>query len=95
MLNELITNILKYAFGEGKDGEIFISLHIIDKKTIELRVQDNGMGIPDDFDIDKTETLDFKIVKIIGNKQLRGTVECRKLQPGTEVIIRFRNPKNE
>jgi two-component sensor histidine kinase len=92
MLNELITNALKYAFPDGRDGEINIVLHPIDEKEIELRVSDNGVGLPEDFDFRKTNTLGFQLVTTIAEQQLRGIVELKKKDQGIEFLIRFKKP---
>jgi two-component system, sensor histidine kinase PdtaS len=50
ILNEAITNAIKYAFEKSKDGHISISLtHISDSKIL-LGIADNGRGLPIDFD---------------------------------------------
>jgi|GEM_PF-346283 len=46
IVNELITNSLKYAFPEGKKGRIYISLKTFDDKYLKLIVADNGIGKP-------------------------------------------------
>jgi len=59
IINELITNSLKYAFSDRRKGEINVSLHINDENIVELIVSDNGMGIPCEVDFRKTESLDY------------------------------------
>ena len=49
IINELVTNSLKHAFPDTK-GEISINVHIKSEK-IELLIKDNGIGLPEDFDI--------------------------------------------
>src|SRR5262249_55119850 len=46
IVNELVTNSLKYAFGEGKGGEIEIRLSTLWTGDLELTVSDDGRGIP-------------------------------------------------
>ncbi len=50
ILNEAITNAIKYAFAKNKDGKISISLTHISNKQILLSIADNGRGLPTDFD---------------------------------------------
>ena len=45
--NELITNSLKYAFLEGREGKIEVSLSFDDDQEYCLRVADDGLGIQD------------------------------------------------
>ena len=49
MINELISNSLKYAFPGGRKGEISIAIHRQDH-TLTILYKDNGIGIPEDFD---------------------------------------------
>jgi len=50
ILNEAITNAIKYAFTKTEDGKISISLSHIADSQILLSISDNGRGLPDDFD---------------------------------------------
>ncbi|HEY4288529.1 MAG TPA: sensor histidine kinase [Puia sp.] len=50
ILNEAITNAIKYAFARTKDGSISISLSHISESQILLSIADNGRGLPADFD---------------------------------------------
>ena len=43
-VNELLTNALKYAFPNGKKGNIKLSLEDLDKDNLSLKVSDNGIG---------------------------------------------------
>jgi PAS domain S-box-containing protein len=86
IVNELITNALKYAFKGKKKGEIFIG--ISEKgKTISIRIEDNGMGLPAGFDYLKTETLGLQLVVTLV-EQLDGKLEM-KSEKGTKYLITF------
>jgi two-component system, sensor histidine kinase PdtaS len=50
ILNEAITNAIKYAFAKTADGKISISLSHISDSQILLSITDNGRGLPDNFD---------------------------------------------
>lgn len=50
ILNEAITNAIKYAFAETQEGKIAISLSYISEAQILLSIADNGRGLPADFD---------------------------------------------
>ena len=50
IMNELITNSIKYAFVDGRQGEITIGINESTNHTIELSVKDNGKGFPEDLD---------------------------------------------
>jgi PAS domain S-box-containing protein len=95
ILNELLSNALKHAFPGERVGEIRISLHSMDEGNLELQVSDNGIGMPEDFDVRKPDTIGFQLVKLIAEHQLRGNVELKKRDNGTEVVIRFKKPPFE
>ncbi|OPY27459.1 MAG: serine-protein kinase RsbW [Methanobacterium sp. PtaU1.Bin242] len=62
IINELVTNTIKHAFSPGNSGKLHVSFDKTDDKYV-LTVQDNGNGLPDDFDIEKTDTLGLELVK--------------------------------
>ena len=73
ILNELLTNTLKYAF-EGRDsGIINVDLKKKDK-VILLEASDNGIGFDPNISIENTESLGFKLVYMLVN-QRNGTIE--------------------
>lgn len=88
IINELVSNSLKYAFPDGMYGEINISLCSTGGGMIELLAGDNGAGIPEDLDFRKTESLGLHIVNILVENQLHGKITLNK-DKGTEFKIRF------
>lgn len=75
ILNELVTNSLKYAFPERRDGEILVALHRLDNQ-VTLRIADNGVGLPPGFDWRQSNSLGLRIVHIL-TRQLSGTLDSR------------------
>jgi PAS domain S-box-containing protein len=88
ILNELISNALKYAFPNGRRGEIEIQMRTLDKRTHQLIVKDTGIGLPADMNIKNMESLGLNIVSMLVG-QLDGSVEIRR-EGGTEFIIVFK-----
>lgn len=72
ILNELITNALKYAFPDGREGVIAIRL-TKNETAIILEVADNGIGLSEAIDPLKTGSLGLKLVQIL-LEQTRGTM---------------------
>jgi len=75
IVNELLSNALKHAFVGRKEGKIEVNLTASEEGRINLTVSDDGVGLPDGFDIDKTGTLGLRLIKILTEDQLHGTLE--------------------
>ncbi len=61
IINEIISNSLKYAFSHKTDGIIFVTLRVINQK-VSLEIGDNGIGIPENFDIKNSSSLGLQLV---------------------------------
>ncbi len=92
VVNELVTNSLKHAFPDGRRGEVLISLHPIPGNMIELIVRDNGVSIPANIDIRKTESLGLHLVTILVENQLHGEINLNRSK-GTEFLVKFKDVK--
>ncbi len=86
IINELVSNSLKYAFPDGQRGEIKIDLRLDNGKSI-LTVSDNGIGLPEDVDFQNTGSLGLRLVKILVN-QINGELHINKSE-GTSFTIEF------
>ncbi|MCK4811654.1 MAG: PAS domain-containing protein [Methanosarcinales archaeon] len=75
IVNELLSNALKHAFVGRNEGKIEVRLNASEEGRINLTVSDDGVGLPDGFDIDKTGTLGLRLIKILTEDQLHGTLE--------------------
>jgi two-component system, sensor histidine kinase PdtaS len=63
IINEAVTNAAKYAFPEDRKGQINISMHKNVNGAIELTIQDNGIGLPPDFDWQQSESLGMSLMQ--------------------------------
>jgi two-component sensor histidine kinase len=88
LTHELITNALKHAYSDGVSGSIKVTLKRQDDGNIELRFSDSGRGLPDNFQIETRSSLGMKIIAST-IRQLGGTLEINRLEPGTEFVIRL------
>ena len=86
IINELLTNIMKYAFVDKKTGRIKIGLSNVGKH-MTLTIEDNGIGLPAGFDIDESKGFGLMLVKML-SKQLGGsfTIESHE---GTRSKLEF------
>lgn len=87
IINELVTNSIKYAFNGG-NGKIYIKLHNYDDRIL-LIVGDNGKGLPDDFDLENTKSLGLRLVNSLVH-QINGTLELVNGE-GVEFKIIFKS----
>jgi len=87
LTHELITNALKHAYPEGQPGPIDVTLKR-DQDMVELRVADQGRGMPEDFQVDQSSSLGMRVIASTV-RQLRGTLEIKRREPGTEFVIRI------
>lgn len=108
IINELITNSIKYAFPGESKGSIVVDFKSIEKQVVRntdgacktdtdqddnrelyyrLTVSDNGTGLPDDFELNKTDSLGMQIVQDLV-RQLDGDITI-EIEQGTCFKITF------
>ncbi len=98
LINELVSNAIKYAFpdefteGRSEPNRITIELHKQEDGKFQLRVADNGIGLPTEIDPKHAETLGLQLVGML-TEQLHGDILINRTH-GTEFTITFsiRNP---
>jgi two-component sensor histidine kinase len=91
ILNELLTNTLKYAFRDGKGGQIHISARFSETGAFELEVRDDGVGLPPNFNPRSCNTLGFRIISALVEHQMEGHWEARN-EKGACFSIRWPAP---
>jgi two-component sensor histidine kinase len=94
VLNELISNALRHAFGEGQPGTIMISLRKGDEDRVVVRVEDNGKGLPENMDLHRTGSLGFKLVTHLIEEQLQGSLHVERRR-GAAFAIEFKIQKGK
>ena len=92
IINELVSNSLKHAFPGERTGEIEISLHTINEVELELKVSDDGVGIPEDLDIRDAESMGLHIVRILAEQTLEGKMDSDKTE-GTHFHFQLKRSK--
>ncbi|MBM4240361.1 MAG: sensor histidine kinase, partial [Euryarchaeota archaeon] len=90
IVNELISNCIKYAFPYGKKGEINVEFLLTDG-TFVLEVSDNGVGFPNGLDFRETKSLGLQLVNSLTN-QIDGSIEMCS-NGGTKFKISFQEEK--
>ena len=90
IVNELVSNALKHAFPEGREGSITVYLADAGSRGYRLSVKDDGVGLPEGVDPDHTETLGLQIVRML-TAQIMGTFRFRPGH-GSDFVIEFPRP---
>jgi two-component sensor histidine kinase len=94
ILNEIISNSLKYAFPKEEafkdDPEIFVNIKTLPNNHIQLCAGDNGIGLPDDYQLTDSLSLGLYLINILSTEQLDGKIEI-DTKKGTIFTITF-NP---
>ena len=86
IINELLTNIMKYAFAGRSGGTINISVALLDNR-VKIVVADDGVGISESISITNSAGFGFQLVDIL-TQQLRGAINIER-DNGTRFILEF------
>lgn len=86
IVNEFLTNSFKYGFEKGEKGVVKIQIHE-NKNSLKLHLSDNGKGLPEDFDIEQSESFGLRIIKLL-SQQLDGYFKLKN-QNGVHLDITF------
>jgi PAS domain S-box-containing protein len=87
IVNELVSNALKYAFPNDRKGEVWVRLKI-DNSVVTLTISDNGVGLPENFDFKNTESLGLQLVTSLV-EQINGEIFCEN-KIGTKFTVTFK-----
>ncbi len=85
VLNELLQNAVDHAFPEESElhgGHVKVSL-LREGERLTLAITDDGVGLPDDFDLNQGSGLGLTIVRTLVETELGGTMAMRVNKPGT------------
>jgi PAS domain S-box-containing protein len=93
VVNEILSNIFKHAFKGRRRGNIDITM-MQDDGNVRLIIRDDGIGMPEGFDISRTNSLGIKLIRTLTQHQLNGSLMVSS-QHGTEVIVEFPIRKTE
>ena len=76
MINELVSNALKYAFPVPAESEIRVSFSEDNSRMLKLIVSDNGIGFPENRSPEESDSLGLKLVRTL-TEQLGGRIQYR------------------
>lgn len=95
IINELMSNCLKHAFPNGRNGKIHVEMKKVEgEKAIRILIQDDGIGMPADLDVQKTSSLGLQLVYTLAEQvgalieldRKNGTTFCLYI-PITESVL--------
>lgn len=87
ILNELCTNAMKYAFTENCAGNINISLKYLAANKLQVLVTDDGIGIPEEFDIENaSSSLGLQLVQLL-SEQISAELTIQRKNPTSFSLI--------
>ena len=86
LINEIVSNSIKYAFPGKKAGIIEISMNKYND-TIQLKISDNGIGIENETQLDKLDSLGLNLISAFV-EQLEGDLDLNTMN-GTKYSIKF------
>lgn len=93
IVSELVSNAFKYAFPDGRTGEVYVRLEPVDTVRYRLTVGDNGVGFPKDIDFRQTDSLGLQLVTTLTD-QIDGEIELDR-SSGTAFHIVFTVHKSD
>jgi predicted ATPase/two-component sensor histidine kinase len=94
IVNELVSNALKHAFPAGRAGNISVALRPDGPGRTLLAVSDDGVGLPADLDIARSDSLGLRLVGDLA-EQLHGSVSLARDGGGTTISVSFADRRRE
>lgn len=88
IINELVSNSINHAFPKGKDGLIKIEISQ-NGDEVYLKYNDDGVGFPENFDLDNVDTLGLQLIKTLVD-EMDGVIKY-KIDKDSEFMINFKN----
>jgi PAS domain S-box-containing protein len=92
LINELVSNSLKHAFPQQRSGKVSLQFTIDPEQQFRLVVQDDGIGLPEDLDIQSARSLGLRLIKAL-TRQLEGKLKITD-QQGAIFQVTFPQPRD-
>lgn len=89
IINELVSNAYKYAFGAAGKGNLLIELNQTEARSYCLSVQDDGAGLPENFSWEEADSLGLRLVYLLA-QQLKGNLNYSYLH-GAQFRLEFQD----
>ncbi|MFH1090015.1 MAG: histidine kinase dimerization/phosphoacceptor domain -containing protein, partial [Pseudomonadota bacterium] len=89
IINELVSNSIKYAFPQGGPGNISLTASRFSDDQLKLVIADDGVGLPPQLDWRCSGTLGLSLVVNLAEQQLRGRITLSRAR-GAKFTVRFK-----
>jgi two-component system, sensor histidine kinase PdtaS len=88
VINELLQNALEHGYGRQEGGTVTVNLQD-DGEHIAIAVDDDGVGLPEEFDLEQTGSLGLQIVRTLAQGDLKGNFELHRRDKGVSAVVTF------
>lgn len=88
IVNEIVTNALKYGFPGEENGCIQLQLKKLSRSEYQMKISDNGLGFSDSITAQNSKSLGLKLIRNLA-RQLMGEIEKLPESPGTHYNLLF------
>ncbi len=88
VMNELLQNALEHGYDRQDVGTVTVNLHD-NGDQITIAVEDDGLGLPGDFQLEQSNSLGLHIVKTLAEGDLKGNFELRGRDKGVSAVVTF------
>ena len=88
VINELLQNALEHGYERQEGGTV--TVHLQDNgEQITIAVDDDGVGLPAEFDLEQTGSLGLQIVRTLAQGDLKGNFELHRRDKGVSAVVTF------
>ncbi len=88
VVNELLLNALEHGYERQEGGTVTVNLRD-DGEQITIAVDDDGVGLPEEFDLARTDSLGLQIVRALAEGDLKGSFELASRDKGVSAVVTF------
>lgn len=92
VINELVTNSVKHAFPDNRSGSVYLTVEKNREGEILLAIGDDGIGLPEDIDVQNSTSFGMQIVTSLVKVQLKGSITVNR-DNGTRYLISLPEPR--
>jgi two-component sensor histidine kinase/PAS domain-containing protein len=88
VINELLQNALEHGYDRQERGTVTVRLQD-DGQQVTIAVDDDGVGLPEEFDLSQTSSLGLQIVRTLAEGDLKGSFALHSRDKGVSALVTF------